>query len=65
MCPASALFAYLLLKAKFSWSQIGAIVFIIKGIFLGCVIELLQEREEGKITITAWSMVLLCASSFL
>jgi hypothetical protein len=50
---------------QYSHPPFGMGRFIIKGIFLGCVIELLQEREEGKITITAWSMVLLCASSFL
>lgn len=38
MCPASAFLAYFLLKARFSWGQIGAIVLILKGVLLGCIV---------------------------
>ena len=65
MCPASALFAYFLLKARFSWGQIGAMVLIIKGVLLGCIVQLLYETEQGKFLVTFEGLVMLSLSACL
>lgn len=40
MSPVSALLAYVLLNARFSWSQISAMTLIINGIILGCIVQM-------------------------
>lgn len=43
--PASAFLSYLLIKAKFSWHQIFAIVMVISGVLTACFVQLFFETK--------------------
>lgn len=43
--PASALLSYFLIKARFSWAQIFAIVMVISGVLTACFVQLFYETE--------------------
>ena len=38
--PASAIMSYYLVKSKFSWKQIFAIILVISGVFTACFVQL-------------------------